>query len=976
MSFVNKSEFFSFDTDNLKNEQKLSLQGGVVFSFYVKEIKNCSIQFILKPQTITGTSYEFTFKAELFTKTPDREKVASFKKRRYVVNQNEDEKQSCDANQDKKYKDIPIVMRFVKNAGSQNFTINITITHDAEIHNPTAVFSKNVTGLKNPMCLCYMNTVIQQLYNIPVFRKLIFQIPNTSPNLLTTTIPFHLQKLFYAMQYSCNTAQRLIIDTSELRTAFGWNSKAEETQQDAHEFLVKLLDKLSYKFIPYPELNQKFKELFDISFEECDKNQEKDIITTRSLDLPSVKGCTTLKKELTSFFSTRKLVTLPDIINIHINRDDHAACFFQYPGVFDMGQFIGDHHRIDYDLVSVAVHITKAEFRHYQVYVSPSRGKWYLISDSSFQEAESTAMFESVYGRISLNSITALRSRSAPIPKHQPIQVRGQATMLMYVRSDKFDEIMSELPESEVPQQIKDAVQTKQPKVNLYENKIIYYTEKNLKDLFGKGKKQLEYDDFNFIDVDPNDDSKDNIIKYIGKAENVDPSEITLWSTKRDTHTPNHIFNQDKKLQSYTLNERTLFVTKKNTDTATFGYSCHLFVRFRSKDRSMEFIGLKEIMSIAKCSGFVPFLKEKLGTEEFNLYYFDNNRQTWLKIDLKSEIGNKIDSFIVVQTKEDEEINREDLSLVSGQSVSYFQLIGEKEMTSLTNINMIENASDIIAISDFSMNKIKLRIPTKSTVRDLEQLYRDAFKIQMTDKTKIKLFKSDRNTKAPILPNLETSVAIGSLQKNSLIYATAFEQDNVDNIPYIVGYSASKVDADFFMLLSMGRGKTINDAKDLLRSVVPSIPDNLLPVSISSKCKSVIKKMEESLGTGPYVIRFYELPPNFAPNIKAVTCMKACYMIPGHVACPISQHFLTFISSDDTEEAIREKVISKLDNPDDKFNIVLARYVDLSVDHEKPLTDILTDNAYILLVIYPDVEFNDVPFINETNTKSDFTIFN
>lgn len=52
-------------------------------------------------------------------------------------------------------------------------------------------------GLKNQGATCYMNSLLQFLYNINYFRQAVYHMPTTEDDDPNTSIPLALQSLFY-----------------------------------------------------------------------------------------------------------------------------------------------------------------------------------------------------------------------------------------------------------------------------------------------------------------------------------------------------------------------------------------------------------------------------------------------------------------------------------------------------------------------------------------------------------------------------------------------------------------------------------------------------------------------------------------------------------------------------------------------------------------------------------------------------------
>ena len=63
-------------------------------------------------------------------------------------------------------------------------------------------------GLKNQGATCYMNSLLQFLYNINFFRQAVYHMPTSEEDDPLKSIPLALQSLFYKVPacYRCNTA--------------------------------------------------------------------------------------------------------------------------------------------------------------------------------------------------------------------------------------------------------------------------------------------------------------------------------------------------------------------------------------------------------------------------------------------------------------------------------------------------------------------------------------------------------------------------------------------------------------------------------------------------------------------------------------------------------------------------------------------------------------------------------------------------
>ena len=96
-------------------------------------------------------------------------------------------------------------------------------------------------GLKNQGATCYMNSVIQMLFHIPAFRRLIYAMPiGKEPE--EKNIPLNLQRLFCLLQMDDRP-----VSTKNLIQSFGWTSDYAFQQNDIQEFIRLLISNLEDK---------------------------------------------------------------------------------------------------------------------------------------------------------------------------------------------------------------------------------------------------------------------------------------------------------------------------------------------------------------------------------------------------------------------------------------------------------------------------------------------------------------------------------------------------------------------------------------------------------------------------------------------------------------------------------------------------------------------------------------------------------
>jgi ubiquitin carboxyl-terminal hydrolase 7 len=87
-----------------------------------------------------------------------------------------------------------------------------------------------------------MNSVLQSLFHLPLFRRIVYEMPTQDVFQQTDSIPLNLHGLFYDME-----TRRATCSTRDLTRSFGWGDMEAFRQDDIQEFLQTLIQNLEKK---------------------------------------------------------------------------------------------------------------------------------------------------------------------------------------------------------------------------------------------------------------------------------------------------------------------------------------------------------------------------------------------------------------------------------------------------------------------------------------------------------------------------------------------------------------------------------------------------------------------------------------------------------------------------------------------------------------------------------------------------------
>ena len=356
--------------------------------------------------------------------------------------------------------------------------------------------SDNFVGLVNSGSTCYLNSTVQVLFHIPLFRKLVYSIDvsNIEESEASTAITIALQSLFFALQ-----KKEYSVRTTQLTEAFGWSQNQLYVQHDVHEMIQKLLEGLEV-ITSGTDFDRQIKNNFFgemLRFVNCLDVKHVSPTFTPFLDLELiVKDCATIYDSLTELTKTDKLdgnyawehedgTTTkhpaemgsiishpPPILIIHPTR--LSFCMetlsavtveneWSFPNELNISRFCrgnpddaddvsvanaggpeqdANYPSFDYVLHSVVVHVGSAHAGHYYCYQKMD-GEWLRFNDTVVSTVSQATVFEEAFSTPS--SYTDYWGTQQVRPASH------RATLLTYIRKSDYDRVVFSMDDTALP---------------------------------------------------------------------------------------------------------------------------------------------------------------------------------------------------------------------------------------------------------------------------------------------------------------------------------------------------------------------------------------------------------------------------------------------------------------------------------------------------------------------------------------------
>jgi len=354
-------------------------------------------------------------------------------------------------------------------------------------------------GLKNHGATCYMNGLLQSLFHVGEFRRIVYSIDcddapepagkaddpleadlskgSEGDDSGRVSVIQALQNVFYRLQTSDQA-----VNCRELMRSFGWDQTDAFTQHDAQELNRILCDRVEEQMKGTP-MDGSIKRLFEGEMEnyiECIevdyKSRRNETFYDIQLNIKGEKGqeLKNIEDSLRDFTSEEVLegdnayeaeghgkqrarkgirfLTFPPVLNLQLKRFHFDLekmdmvklnSRFEFPKHLDLSSFAPGAG--SYVLHAVVVHSGDVNSGHYYAYIRPTLDEgWFKFDDDVVTPCSEYAAVEDNYGGSDLTVWNYFERSPRELASAQtPARPRIQnAYMLVYIRSDCSSEVL------------------------------------------------------------------------------------------------------------------------------------------------------------------------------------------------------------------------------------------------------------------------------------------------------------------------------------------------------------------------------------------------------------------------------------------------------------------------------------------------------------------------------------------------------
>ena len=341
------------------------------------------------------------------------------------------------------------------------------------------------SGLINEGSTCYLNSMLQLLYMIPLFTKNILMYNTEKDTKLSS-----LQNVFKELELLNNSEHSIklpAVSANDFISSFGWTREQKKIQHDIQEFFMNLAETIETEIkkspstvdnTPKKEKLSKFnifKYLFEGKITTTIKCVNVPILSSKEetfFDIQLVvKGCKDINESFANFTMNEllngvnkydtgkygkqdakksvKFTSLPKVFLIQLKRFEYNVEYkemekinakFKYYPIIDLSPYTKKNLPTCkvYHCYTVVVHSGNINGGHYYAYIKNKDKLWYKFNDENVDIAYDYEVFDNNYGGDSLNY--TFNETNNTIRGHK-CGISSNAYILMYVREDCIDEL-------------------------------------------------------------------------------------------------------------------------------------------------------------------------------------------------------------------------------------------------------------------------------------------------------------------------------------------------------------------------------------------------------------------------------------------------------------------------------------------------------------------------------------------------------
>ncbi|KAG5468051.1 hypothetical protein LSCM4_01139 [Leishmania orientalis] len=425
-------------------------------------------------------------------------------------------------------------------------------------------------GIYNQGSTCYLNSVIQALYHLPVFRREIYNLPNVQ----TDSVALALRDVFAQLE-----ARNRNTTTTELTKAFGWSAQEAAVQHDVHELMQQLFDSLETTLKETPQkdmirdlfgglmiyrsravdgteyLSDRLEDFYDVELVVQNKSNIEESLREFSsgeriegVCLEVVPGAEATPHTIER---SQHFLDCPKVLLVHPNRvafdmETYELVTLRNVWSFDVSLSLADYvvddaslkldresqdkwkkirHRTqlgaNYTLRSILTHAGDATIGHYYVYVNFD-GEWVRFNDEVVEPASEEDVRKSAFGGQSIQSRYRLFDNE-------------RASLLIYVNDDVKEELLKETPPPTAIVELGRYIEEEHTRKEETRKMTYYVCDKSVVDVFDgvygasdKLQRQIS------VRLTPGQDEVTAFVSAAAKELKVAPAQIRVFC--RDRH--------------------------------------------------------------------------------------------------------------------------------------------------------------------------------------------------------------------------------------------------------------------------------------------------------------------------------------------------------------------------------------------------------------------------------------------------------